>query len=302
MDFRQLQYFALVADSGSFRAAAGRANIAQSALSRHIKILDEELGVKLLERHARGISLTPEGERMKERTSSILRELADIRYEMSATKISPRGNVTIGASATSSRLLYARLAEIVSQRYPLLELNITEGASYFLLEGLDTGRVDLAIMVNPEPRTYFTIEPLVTESVYLIGSTSHCKFPAANCTVDYLKGKPLILLSRPSGSRMMLEAAAAKENIKLDVRFEATSPDVIKDFVRRGLGYGLMPYSSIVSDIKGGELIGCRVQTIELTRTLIKRIDRPASAAVDIIGDLVRSLFVTLHNEGVFGK
>ena len=65
MDFRQLQYFALVADSGSFRAAAGRANIAQSALSRHIKILEQELGVKLLERHARGISLTPEGERMK---------------------------------------------------------------------------------------------------------------------------------------------------------------------------------------------------------------------------------------------
>ena len=60
MDLRQLQYFSRIAESGSFREAAARANVAQSALSRHMRTLEEELGVVLMERHARGIWLTAE--------------------------------------------------------------------------------------------------------------------------------------------------------------------------------------------------------------------------------------------------
>ena len=301
MDLRQLRYFAAIAQSGSFREASARANVAQSALSRHMRALEDELGIALFERHARGIRLTPEGIRLKQRADGILRDVEETRAELSATGASPKGTVTLGASATSSRLLYARLAEAASRRYPDIDLRMTEGASYFLLEGLDTGRIDLAVMVDPEPRAYFATEPLVTEKVYLVGARNMPDMPSGPCTIADFDGKPLVLFSRPSGSRARLETAAAERNVALNVRFEAASPDVIKDFVRRGLGYGMMPFSSIFRDLEDGGLVASEIDGIELTRTFIRRTDRPASPAVSAVAGLLRSEFAALRKEGVFG-
>ena len=273
MDLRQLQYFCRIAESGSFRQAAERANVAQSALSRHMRTLEDELGVTLLERHARGIRLTAQGEKLKQRADRILRDVEDTRAELTSSGASPHGSVTIGASATTSRLLYARLAETTSKRYPDIELRITEGASYFLLEGLDTGRIDLAVMVAPESRSYLSTEPLVTEKVYLVASARHANMPDAPCTVRDLAGRPLFLFSRPSGSRMLLET----------------------------VGYGIMPYSSVFRDVASGELVACEFEGIDLTRTFIRRMDRPSSPAVSIIADLVREEFASLKAEGMFG-
>ena len=302
MDLRKLQYFSRVAESESFREAAERANVAQSALSRHVGALENELGVSLFERHARGVCLTPEGLRLKERADRILREVEETKAELTATDTSPCGIVTLGASATSSRLLYARLAEAAVKLYPRIDLNMTEGASYFLLEGLDTGRIDIAVMVDPEPRTYFYTEPLVTEKVYLVSGAGQTDSSPPSCSVKDLKHRPLVLFSRPSGSRALLESTAASSGISLNVRFEAASPDVIKDFVRRGLGYGVMPHSSIFRDITKGELVATEMEGIELTRTFIHRTDRPESPAVNAIAGLVRKEFTALREEGVFGS
>ena len=302
MDFRQLRYFVFIAESGSFREAAIRANVAQSALSRHMKALEDELGTALFHRHARGARLTSAGARLKIRADGILRDMEETRAELSASDTQPKGVVTLGASATSSRLLYARLAEAAGARFPEIELRMTEGASYFLLEGLDTGRIDLAVMVDPEPRAYFATEPLVTEKVYLVGPPNGDGMPNSPCSVSDFAGKPLVLFSRPSGSRARLESAASEQGVTLNIRFEAASPDVIKDFIRRGLGYGMMPYSSIFRDIEDTSLAGAEIKGIELTRTFIRRTDRPASPAVGAIADLLRSEFGALRDEGVFGN
>lgn len=300
MDLRQLQYFCRIAESGSFREAANRANVAQSALSRHMRTLEDELGVILLERHARGIRLTPQGEKLKLRADKILRDVEETRIEMMTSQGGVQGSVTLGASATTGRLLYARLAETASNRYPQIELNMTEGASYYLLEGLDTGRIDLAVMVDPEPRSYLSNEALVAEKVFLVGAARHADMPTGPCTLQDLAGRPLVLFSRPSGSRTQIETAAAARQISLNVRFDATSPDVIKDFVRRGLGYGVMPYSSIFRDVEAGELVSAEIEGIALTRTFIRRIDRPSSPAVTAIADLIREEFTALEQEGMF--
>jgi LysR family transcriptional regulator, nitrogen assimilation regulatory protein len=301
MDLRQLQYFCRIAESGSFREAANRANVAQSALSRHMRTLEDELGVILLERHARGIRLTSQGEKLKLRADNILREVEETRLEMMTSEGGIQGSVTLGASATTGRLLYARLAETASNRYPQIELNMTEGASYYLLEGLDTGRIDLAVMVDPEPRSYLSNEALVAEKVFLVGAPRHANMPTAPCALQDLAGRPLVLFSRPSGSRTLLETAATEQGISLNVRFDATSPDVIKDFVRRGLGYGVMPYSSIFRDVAAGELVSTEIEGIALTRTFVRRIDRSSSPAVTAIADMIREEFSDLEREGMFG-
>ena len=301
MDLRQLQYFTKIAESGSFREAATRANVAQSALSRHVRALEEELGVTLMERHARGIRLTTEGEQLKSRADNILREVEDTRAEMTATSAGPQGSVTIGASPTTSRLLYARLAEAASERYPGIDLRMIEGASYFLLEGMDTGRIDLAVMVNPEDRDYLSNEELVAEKVYLVGSPRHSDMPPSPCSVEDFADRPMVLFSRPSGGRAQLEKIATEHNVSIDVRFEAGSPDVIKDFVHRGLAYAMMPYSSFFKEVERGELVASEFDGFKLTRTFIRRSDRPSTPAADAIANQIREEFRAMAAEGVFG-
>ena len=186
-------------------------------------------------------------------------------------------------------------------KFPGIRLNLIEGASYFLLEGLDTGRIDLAVMVDPEPRSYFATELLVSEKVFLIAAPERRPMPPSPCTVADLEGLPLILFARPSGSRVSLESAAAERGLTLDVRFEAASPDVIKDFVQRGLGYGVMPHSSIFRDVETGALQAVEFEGVVLNRTFIRRTDRPATPAVTAIAGLVREEFEDLSREGVFG-
>src|SRR5690606_12173283 len=125
-----------------------------------------------------------------------------------------------------------------------------EGVPYLLLEGLDTGHIDIAVMVDPEPRSSVVLEPLVTEQVYLIGTPDARGMPDGPCDVTALDGLALVLLPRPAGSRVRLDRTAAEIGLALDVRHEVGNVDVVKDFVARGLGYGLLPHSSVMPDVE----------------------------------------------------
>ena len=170
MDLRQLRYFVEIAVAGSLREASARVHIAQPALTRHLRTLEDELGVRLCTRHARGIHLTPAGHRLLEHATSVLRQVSEIHSRISEDLASPSGIVTIGASGAMGRLLFGAVAQKIAQNYPRITLRMVEGGAYALLAGLDAKRVDLAIMINPIVRSGFISDQLVTEPVFLIGS------------------------------------------------------------------------------------------------------------------------------------
>lgn len=301
MDLRQLQYFVQIAEKGSVREAASRVRVAQSALSRHVRALEDELGIALFDRHARGVTLTPAGERLRERAADILHRVEDARAALMAEGAFLSGKVAIGCSGGTSRLLYGRLAERARRDCPGIVLQLVEGAPYLLLEGLDTGRLDLAIMVNPDSRPSLDLEPLATEQVYLIGSPDSLPLPDASRGVPALAGLPLVLFPRPSGSRMYFERAAAEAQITLDIAYEVDSQDVQKEFVMRGLGHGLLPYSSVHREMREGRIAGAPLAGLSLARTLVQRTDHPLTPAASELSRLVREETAALAAEGVFG-
>jgi LysR family nitrogen assimilation transcriptional regulator len=300
MDIRQFRYFAAVAEHGSFSEAAARLNVAQSALSRQTLALERELGVPLFRRHARGVELTDSGNTLLERVRRIFREVEEARADVIANARLPAGEVMIGTTSTTSRILYGPLAERFARDHPNVRLRFTEGVPYLLLEGLDTGRIDLAVMVDPEPRSSLALEPLVTEQVYLIGAPG-AALPAGRCTVHALAGRPLVLLPRPAGSRVKLDRAAGDAGITLSVRYEVANVDVVKDFVARGLGLGLLPHSSVMSDIEAGRYRAAVIDDIAITRTLVRRADHAPAPAVQELARVVTDEFARMIAEGTFG-
>ncbi len=300
MELRQLRYFVQIADAGSVRMAATKVRIAQSALSRQVTALEDELGVPLLVRHARGVTPTHAGARLRDRAVAILSQIEDIRAEIMAEGDGPSGTASIGASAGASRLLYGRLVEHFIETYPQIKLNLVEGAPYLLLEGLDTGRIDLAVMVDPEPRASLAFEPLASEQVYLIGANNDPRLPDGTPTVSDLAALPMILLPRPAGSRMSFERACAAAGVRLNVAYEVDSPEVIKDLITRGLGFGLLPYSTVVQDIAQKTFATIPVNGMSLTRTLVTHADHAATPAVATLARVIRTEFTKLENEQAF--
>ena len=300
MDLRQLRYFAAVAEFGSFSEASNRLRIAQSAISRHTLSLETELGVKLFERHSRGIDVTPSGALLLARTKRIMSELEEARTEVMAQAALPGGDVVIGTTSTTSRMLYGPLAARFARDYPNVKLRFVEGVPYLLLEGLDTGDIDLAVMVDPEPRASLTLEPLVTEQEYLIGNNK-LNMPSQSCSIKNLGGLPLILLPRPAGSRVKLDRMAADAGITFDVSHEVANVDVVKDFVERELGYGILPYSSIMPGSDEGRFQATPVEGLTITRTLVHRADRTPSLAVVELSRLVHDEIRKMVRLGRFG-
>lgn len=300
MNLRQLRYFAAIAEHGSFSAAAARERIAQSALSRHVIALEKELGVTLLERHARGVAPTETGRLLLDRARRILHLVERTRQEVMAQAELPAGAAVIGTTAATSRFLYGALAQRFAEEYPAVTLRLVEGVPYYLLDGLDTGWIDIAVMVNPEPSKSLILEPLVTERVYLIAGKG-MKLPRRECTVSDLGDLPMVLLQRPAGSRVSLDRAAAEAGVAVTVRYEVAGIDVLKDFVDRGLGYGLLPYSSSMADVRARRFRAAPMKELAITRTLVRRADKPETPAVAALAREIAAEIGRMVAAGAFG-
>jgi LysR family hydrogen peroxide-inducible transcriptional activator len=149
MDLRQLRYFLAVARAGSFSRAAEAENISQPALSEQIRKLESSLGAPLFERLARGVRLTPAGERLLVHAQKILREVSDARQSLEALRTRVAGRLAVGAIPTVFPYLLAPRIEEFRRSYPEVELRLVEDVTARLLEGLFAGDLDLAIVSLP---------------------------------------------------------------------------------------------------------------------------------------------------------
>jgi LysR family transcriptional regulator, nitrogen assimilation regulatory protein len=226
---RQIRYFTEVALSRSFKAAAARLNISQSSLSRRVADLERSLDVALLVRHPHGISLTRGGQLFLERASAILRELDAMQAEVSGRTPPPAGIVTVGSSETVSRVLLAPLAAAFQGPPESVRLRFVEGAQYLLLEGLEAGRIDVALMTTPEPVANCRMEVLQEEPLFLI-SRRRDRPRRKSISIAELDGVPLVMFPRPSTNRDLIERKARENGISLQcTSFSAGNPRMPKE-------------------------------------------------------------------------
>ncbi|WP_114389320.1 LysR family transcriptional regulator [Notoacmeibacter marinus] len=270
MEFRQLRNFIYIVELNSITAAAERLHIAQPALSRQVKALEEELNVSLLRRHGRGVMPTEEGIQLARRARAILDDLDELAGDISGSRTPLSGTVTLGLPPTVAEILATHLVERTMQTFPNVKLRIISGFSGHVQDWLLRGKVDLGVAYEGQKSSSIRAQPIIIERLFLVQSADidGARNGVPVSTREALT-EPLILPNPEHGLRGRVETIAHEERIDLNVVLEIDILPTMLDFVGRGLGSTVLPLVSVTPDIRAGRLIARPIEQPIIDRTLV---------------------------------
>lgn len=173
IDFRHLKTFLALAEFGNFTQTGRRAGLSQSAVSRHIRALEDALGVRLFERLGRRAVLTSPGQILRTRLRTLMREAESLPRLIRDLAEGVRGDVRIGASATAAGAILPRLLGVYRRKYPSVELALHAGSSARVLEELARGDVDLALVGTDALPSGASIVAEIPDELVVIASRTH---------------------------------------------------------------------------------------------------------------------------------
>lgn len=280
MDLRQLRYFKVLATLQHFGRASAALHIAQPALSRQIRLLEEELGVRLVERHVRGATPTPEGLVLLDRACFLLRYADQVKIDIADLAASPRGLVAVGLTPALAPLLFIPLADALRQRYPDIRLRLVENFAPALQDALLQGTLDVGLLSGPISSAGVSAVPLVAESLCAIGPYGDTSLGEGPVDIGQLQQVPIVLAGVPkSGVRLALEALAAQQDVALQATMEVESIEVARRLVARGFGWTVHFAAAIREDLQAGQLRAQPIRGLELHRLIGYASARPPSRA-----------------------
>ncbi len=254
MTLTELKYIVAVAREKHFGKAAEACHVSQPSLSLAIKKLEDELEVKLFERSASEVAVTPLGEEIVRQAQSVLEQAAEIKEIAKRGKDPLAGTLRLGVIYTIAPYLLPDLVRQVIKSTPQMPLMLQENFTVRLLEMLRAGEIDCAILAEPFPDAGLAIAPLYDEPFMAAVPASHALAAQPSVTAAALKSETMLLLGTGHCFRdHVLEvcpefARYASHADGIRKTFEGSSLETIKHMVAAGMGVTLVPRLSVPSE------------------------------------------------------
>lgn len=194
MEVHQLEYLVALAEEGSFTKAAERALVAQPSLSQQIQKLEREIGQPLFDRLPRGVVPTEAGQRLLEHARRILAELRDAKRRASELRDRVAGTLAVGAIPTIAPYLLPRVTRRFVERYPDVDLMVIEDVTARLLEGVERGELDLALMSSAVPPHSVLLETVGSEPLVLLLPARHPLAKRKTVAWEQMEKEPFLVL------------------------------------------------------------------------------------------------------------
>jgi DNA-binding transcriptional LysR family regulator len=244
MELRQLEYFVAVAEEASFTNAAARVHVAQPGVSAQIRRLERELGQPLFDRSGRTVRLTEVGAAVLPYARAALGAVADARLAVDELTGLMRGHVDVGMVVACSSVDLADLLADFHRDHPGVEITLAEANSDLLIEALQAGRLDLAIvgLATPPPPGIET-QVIADEALVAAVSPDDPLAGAETIPLDALRERSIISLPQGTGLRTCLDHACASVGFQPRIAFEASDLNVLAQLAARGLGVAMLPES-----------------------------------------------------------
>ncbi len=286
MDLRQLEIIRAIAETGSFTAAGEKLHVSQSAISRQILILEDELGEPVFHRIGRRIRITPAGESLLQLSHRVFRDLQETVSAISDTREALGGSIGLVGGMTVCLYVFPALLAEVRRIHPNLDMRVTVGSTQRSIEMLRSGAGDLGLLTLPIEASDLVSVPLLTEELLLATYPSHPLASQKRIVPADLEGQPFVLFETGSITRQIVEEFFARERISPPIIMETENVEIIKAMVRSGLGSSIIPWQAAAADVTSRQLFCSRITGASLIRQtgwLYPKMGRLPRAVTEVI-------------------
>jgi LysR family nitrogen assimilation transcriptional regulator len=242
------------------------------------------------------VVLTDAGTRLLEHARGILTQVGRARQELEDQRNGDSGHFTLGLPPTLGRSVTVPLVKAFDRRLPNAQLATVEGLSAYIVEWLNLGRIDCALVYNALGSPTLDLQPLLDEQLFLIAPlpARGARKARKNVTLAELADYPLNIPSRPHAIRMSVESALAGVDVKIKVAREIECIPAIIDLVRQGHGYAVLPLNAVKSTPWSDEVLVKPILApiLRTSLSIATSAQRPRSPllrkAIDVVRDVVR--------------
>lgn len=252
MNLKQLRYFVIVADAGGFSQAADAAHLAQSALSRHVRLLEGELNTRLFDRTGRGVVLTEQGEYLINQARAILDMVTQTERSLLKWYEDPVGRVRLGMTPTGSIHSAPALIRELRRLFPEISLHVSEGISAMLCNRVLDGQLDLAVVFE-EPVSELLRTELLREEPLCLITAPGVKLPDP-LPLSALEDLPLILPTQHGRIRVAVERACSAAGLACEPAYTVDAVTTMKNLVANGDGVAVLTRESVLSEVEDGRI------------------------------------------------
>jgi DNA-binding transcriptional LysR family regulator len=286
----QLNSLSNVVLLGSFSAAARRLGVTQPAVSLQVRLLERQLGVKLLERTGRRVTATSAGLELLGHIQRIQQAVEAATDAMAAQRVSVTGRVCIGTGATACTYLLPPLLADLRRRYPGLELVVRTGNTVDILKGIEENAIDAGLVTLPAPGRMFAVTPLVKDEFVALFSSAH---PMAHERVSakMLHTLPLVLYEPAARTRGLVDKWFEAAGLHARPVMELGNVEAVKEIVAAGLGCGVLPRMAFGGHGARGDLTLKSLRpALYRELAIVTRQDKPVSRALRPVLDGLMAL------------
>lgn len=293
VELRQLQYFVKVAKMQHVTQAAEELRISQSAVSRQIHLLEQELGVSLFIQQGRNLQLTAVGKLFLKRIEAILEDIDKAVAEVHHFLDPEYGEVRIGFPHSLGVFLVPDIVSKFREEHPKVKFKFRQGVHRSLLREVMQGDLDLAFTSPlPEDHSHVTGEVLLTEELFAILPQNHPLAGEAKIKLSQLKDDPFVLFNEGYSLRPIVWNACHEAGFTPKIAFEGEETDTIRGLVAAGMGVSLLPFLAL-QEISPLQPAKVKLEEPKVTRTigLIRRVDEKLPHVAEVFRKFVLRYF-----------
>ncbi|MFC5411232.1 LysR substrate-binding domain-containing protein [Larkinella bovis] len=267
-DFR-LRVFYSVARHHSFTKASAELFITQPAVTKHIKALEDMLGLRLFDRKGNSIVLTPPGEVLFRYAGQIFELYQEALFELNTFKSQLKGSLRLGASTTIAQYLISPLLASYYERYPTIQLSLLTGNTEMIENAVFSKEIDLGIVEGKKHHAGLKYHDFLEDELVAVVHTSSRYSRLKEITLDELYTIPMVLRERGSGTLEVLETALQARGIKpgnLMVIMNLGSTESIKSFLEHANCLSILSSRAIEKEVRSGQLKVVAIKDFRLPR------------------------------------
>jgi DNA-binding transcriptional LysR family regulator len=266
MDLRQLEILQAIAETGSFTACGKKLNVSQSAISRQISLLEEELGEPLFQRVGRRVLMTPAAESLVQLGKRVFQDVRDTVETITDRTRALRGTLRLAGGMTVCLYVFPPLLKHLKRVHPQLDVRLSVATAFRSVNEIRGGRVDAGLLTLPVEESDLVTVPVMREELLIVTMPTHALARKKRVQPAELAGEPFVLFETGSATRRVNDSIFVTEKIEPTVVMETENVEIIKAMVKTGIGIGIVPYQAISREVRAGQFFCARIEGHELIR------------------------------------